>query len=97
MAIDFSFDPSQSTVAIVETGDRARLTASWDEVGAAARQLATKVPPRLEILAMEVTQLIDDGDPDLAVGIWCHLADAVRFLASRAEQLESTPAVSTAP
>ncbi len=70
---------SGRTQALLVCGDAACVNQVWPDLAHVSLALAALLPARLEVLARQIPDLIDDGDLSLAVDMWKHLAACTRF------------------
>lgn len=66
---------SRLAVLLAQADDACR-AAAWDDLARHSDQLGDVLPPRLELLARAIIQLIDEGDVDLVPQLWSYLRDA---------------------
>jgi hypothetical protein len=70
------------TSALLACGDRACVERNFIELSQAATAVAALLAARLEVLARQIVDLIDDGDLSLADEMWKHLAARARYEAN---------------
>jgi hypothetical protein len=68
---------------LVARGDLACRAMDGPALATIAVSLARQLPTRLELLAMQVNDLVDEDEVVLACQVWAHLSDALRTTASR--------------